>query len=191
MLKLGHENLLSGHQRAQKTAQRILMNFHWIGVHGDVQRYCASCDACQRTVGKGTVTRAPLQRMPLVSVPFEKVAIDQIGPLHPVSGRGHRWILTLEDFATRYPEAVPLKSTETEVVAEALLGIFSRVGFPQVVLSDNGPQFVFHVMKAVARLIVTVVGTFHAVSPPGKRFVRKVEWHLEKDASSHDYRKTN
>ena len=53
----------------------------------------------------------------------------------------------------QYPEAVPLKSTETEVVAEVLLGIFSRVGFPKVVLSDNGPQFVSHVMKAVARLM--------------------------------------
>ena len=76
------------------------------------------------------MSKVPVQRIPVVKVPFEKVAIDLIGPLKPVSDRGHRWILTLVDFATRYPEAVALKTIDTEVVAEALVGIFSRVGLP-------------------------------------------------------------
>ena len=45
-----------------------------------------------------------------------------------------------------------LAKTDTETVAEALLGIFSRVGFPSEMLSDNGPQFVSSVMKEVSRL---------------------------------------
>ena len=90
--------------------------------------------------------------MPLVHTPFEKVAIDLIGPLSPPTSKGNRWILTLVDFATRYPEAVALAKTDTESIAEALLGIFSRVGLPTEILSDNGPQFVSSVMKEVARL---------------------------------------
>ena len=69
--------------------------------------------------------KAPLQTVPIIKTPFEKVAIDLIGPISPPSARGHRWILTLVDYATRYPEAVALTSTDTETVAEALLGIFS------------------------------------------------------------------
>ena len=152
VLRLGHASILAGHLGIKKTTDRIRMNFFWPGVFGDIRRYCQSCDVCQRTVGKGTVQRAPVQPMPLVHTPFEKVAIDLIGPLSPPTSKGNRWILTLVDFATRYPEAVALAKTDTESIAEALLGIFSRVGFPTEILSDNGPQFVSSVMKEVARL---------------------------------------
>ena len=36
------------------------------------------------------------------------------------------------DYATRYPEAVPLKNIDTETVAEALLDMYSRLGVPEV-----------------------------------------------------------
>ena len=91
--------------------------------------------------------------MPIIDIPFQKVAIDPIGPLSPLSKRRNRWILTVVDCATRYPEAIALSSTTTEDVPEALLSIFSRVGFPKEVLSDNGPQFVSGVMREVARLM--------------------------------------
>ena len=66
---------------------------------------------------------------------------------------GHRYILTLVDFATRYPEAVPLKTIDTETVAEALVNVFSRVGVPEEILSDLGTQFVSDCMKEVTRLL--------------------------------------
>ena len=97
--------------------------------------------------------KAPVQSVPWVHIPFDKVAIDLIGPLHPVTNRGKRYILTVVDYATRYPEAVPLEKIDTESIAEALIGIFSRVGFPREILSDNGSQFVSQVMKEVTRLI--------------------------------------
>ena len=58
--------------------------------------------------------------MPLIDTPFRRVAVDLIGPLHPITERGNRYILTLVDYATRYPEAVALPKIETERVAEAL-----------------------------------------------------------------------
>ena len=53
--------------------------------------------------------------MPLIETPFTRVATDLIGPIHPPSERGHRFILTLVDFASRYPEALPLKRIDTEL----------------------------------------------------------------------------
>ena len=58
------------------------------------------------------------------------------------------------DFATRYPEAVALKSILTTVVAEALVSIFARVGVPDEVLSDQGTQFTSALMKEVGRLLL-------------------------------------
>ena len=75
--------------------------------------------------------------MPLIDTPFKRVAVDIVGPIAPPSEAGHRYILTLVDYATRYPEAVPLKKITTEAVAEALLDIYSRVGIPEEVLQTK------------------------------------------------------
>ena len=55
--------------------------------------------------------------MPLIDKPFKRVAIDLVGPIGPPSEDSHRYILTLVDFPTRYPEAVPLKDIDTETMA--------------------------------------------------------------------------
>ena len=91
--------------------------------------------------------------MPLMDFPFKRVAVDLIGPIVPASDKGHQYVLTLVDYATRYPEAVPLKNIDTETVAEALLDLYSRVGIPEEVLSDLGTQFVSECMQKVSRLL--------------------------------------
>ena len=88
----------------------------------------------------------------MVKTPFEKVAIDIIGPLSETSKKNN-YILTLVDFSTRWPEAVPLKSTKTENVAEALFDMFSRLGIPKVILSDNGRQLISDSMKETFKLL--------------------------------------
>ena len=102
---------------------------------------------------KRSLARAPLQRMPLIDLPFKRVAVDIVGPIHPPSEARHRYIMTLVDYATRYSEAVPLKFISTEAVAEALVNMYSRLGIPQEVLSNMGTQFVSQCMKAVSRLL--------------------------------------
>lgn len=62
--------------------------------------------------------------MPIITEQFSKVVVDIVGPLERVSD-GNKYLLTLVDFATRWPEAVSLKNIETETVAEALLNIFT------------------------------------------------------------------
>ena len=89
----------------------------------------------------------------LQTIALKREAIDLVGPISPPSEEGHRYILTLVDFATRYPEAVPLKTIDTETVAAALVNIFSRLGVPEEILSDLGTQFVSDCMKEVTRLL--------------------------------------
>lgn len=61
-----------------------------------------------------------------------------VGPLEPRTHNKNRYILTLVDYATRYPEAVPLQSIDTETAAVALVSIFSRVWVPSEILTDMG-----------------------------------------------------
>ena len=153
ILKLGHESKMSGHLGNKKSLERIRNHFFWPGMTADVKKFCSSCDLCQKTIPKGRVTKSPLGRMPLIDVPFKRVAVDIIGPMCPKSEDGHRYILTVIDYATRYPEATPLKGCTSEEVAEGLLSIFSRVGLPQEILTDHGRQFTAEYMKELMKLL--------------------------------------
>ena len=153
VMRLAHETLLGGHQGPKKTIDKVLTNFFWPGITSDLTRYCRSCDVCQRTVPRGRVTKVPLGTMPLIESPFERIAVDIVGPIHPMTKNRNRYILTIIDYATRYPEAVPLPSIETERVAEALVSVFTRVGIPKQMLTDQGSQFNSHLMKEVSKLL--------------------------------------
>ena len=153
VMEVAHDSIFGGHLGINKTNDRIQTNFYWPGMQGDITSFCRSCDVCQKTTAKGSVPRVPLGDMPLIDMPFRRVAVDLVGPISPPSEKGHQYILTLVDYATRYPEAVPLKNIEMETVAEALLNMYSRLGIPEEVLSDLGTQFVSKCMEEVSRLL--------------------------------------
>ena len=139
VMEVAHDTTLAGHMGVKKT--KILNNFYWPAIHQDVVSFCRSCDVCQRTISKGSVAKVPQEKMSLMDLPFKRVAVNLIGPIMPASDKGHRYVLTLVDYATRYPEAVPLKNINTETVAEALLDLYSPVGIPEEVLSDLGRKY--------------------------------------------------
>ena len=153
VLCAAHDGIMAGHCGVRRTLRRVLLRFYWPGVRCAVKDYCQTCDICQKTIPKGRVAPVPLQQMPVVDVPFKRIAVDLVGPISPCSDRGHRYILTVVDVATRFPEAVPLKNIDTVSVAEALVTLFSRVGCPDEILSDCGTQFISDLMKEIYRLL--------------------------------------
>ena len=96
VMSMNHESF-SGHLGAKKTEVTILPNFFWPGLYQDVIRFCRSYDVCQRTVKIGNVKKVALASMPLIDMPFKRVAVSIIGPIAPPSEAGHRYILTLVD----------------------------------------------------------------------------------------------
>ena len=95
----------------------------------------------------------PLEKNPIIDTPFKRVSIDIIGKIYPPSEKGHQFILTMMDHASRYPDAVPLKNIDSETVAEALVDMFSKTGIPEEILTDLGTQFVSDCMEEVSRLL--------------------------------------
>lgn len=51
---------------------------------------------------------------------MERVALDIMGPL-PLSDKGNRYLLVIEDNFTKWTEAVPLPDQEAITVANALI----------------------------------------------------------------------
>uniref|UniRef100_A0A8C5B8M4 Gypsy retrotransposon integrase-like protein 1 n=1 Tax=Gadus morhua TaxID=8049 RepID=A0A8C5B8M4_GADMO len=148
---MAHTHLLGAHLGMDKTRERILARFYWPGVRRDVERHCQGCPECQRVAPRPTA-RNPLIPMPIIETPFDRFALDIVGPL-PKTSRGHRYILVLVDYATRYPEALPLRAATAKAVARELMLLFSRVGIAKEVLTDQGSCFMLRVMKEVLRLL--------------------------------------
>lgn len=62
-------------------------------------------------------------------------------------------MLTAMDFASRFPEAVPMKKVDTEAVVEAFIQVFTRYGISQEILTDNGEVFTSKWTQALFRTL--------------------------------------
>ena len=153
VLKTAHDLPIAGHFSHRKTEIKVCKKFWWPGVSSDIRRYCRSCDQCQKTSARGRTRKVAMKSMPIISVPFERVAVDLVGPLSPPSNSGHRYILTLIDYASSFLEAVPMKEITSISIAEALVSVFSRVGIPREIISDRGTQFTSELMGEIHKLI--------------------------------------
>ena len=163
---VAHESLLSAHQGIRRTFNQIVTSFYWPAIQGDVKRYVLSCDVCQRAIGKQGASKAPLGHLPLIDVPFKMICVDIAGPIEPRSCRGSKYILTIVDMATRFPEAIPLKGISTEEVADKLFEFYCRMGTPERIHTDRGSQFTSDLMKEVNRLLLvrhTMTTPYHAM----------------------------
>lgn len=98
------------------------------------------------------ISRVPLVSPPLIEESYKRITIDFVGSL-PLSENTNRYILVCIDYATRYPEAIPLKTQEAETVINALLNIFSRMGVPQDILSDQGTNCMSDLMTELCRFL--------------------------------------
>ncbi len=139
---LGHDK--NGHLGAEKVARIVGRHFVWPGMAKDISEHCRSCALCQ-VKSKHRPKRAPAIERPVLAEPFESVAVDLVGPL-PKGKGGCRYILTYVCLATKWPEAVALRSITAKSVMEGLWSIFSRTSIPERVLSDQGGQFCGKVM---------------------------------------------
>lgn len=111
--------------------------------------YCRTCHVCQ-VVGKPNqvVKPVPLIPIPAFGEPFSKVVVDCVGPL-PRTKSGFKYLLTVMDTATRFPEAIPLKKVTSRYVVDALLQFFTRYGLPREVQSDQGSNFLSGIFQEV------------------------------------------
>ncbi len=146
ILEMAHD--LAGHMGVQKTKDRVLEHFYWPGVFQDVQRYCRTCDVCQRMDKGKRKHKAPLIPMPVIDVPFKRVGMDIVGPFVK-SKKRNLYLLTIVDYATRFPEAIPLTNVKANTVVDALISVFARVGLPQEIVHDQGTNFMSKVMTSL------------------------------------------
>ena len=78
--------------------------------------------------------------------------MDIVGPL-PHSRLGHKYILVICNYATRYPEAVSPRSCEAERITEELMKLFSQVVIPKEILTDEGSNFISWLLAEIYTML--------------------------------------
>ena len=161
-----------------RTSQALLTDrFVWKGIRKDIATWARSCLACQKAkVHKHN--KAPLQMFNLPSRRFDHIHIDLVGPLPPSQGQTH--LLTVVDRYTRWPEAIPLKSTDTESCARALIFHWiARFGIPLDITSDRGPQFTSRLWASITKLLGIAHHHTTAYHPQSNGLVERFHRHLK------------
>jgi hypothetical protein len=118
------------------------MGYYWPSIFIDAKKYVKSCDSCQQMGKPGQVDEIPLKAQVVVK-PFERWALDFIGPFNPKSNK-KAYILVAMDYMTKWVEVEALPNEIEEVVIKFLFKLFIRYGLPREVIIEGGSQFIAH-----------------------------------------------
>jgi hypothetical protein len=160
LMKRAHEE---GHFGAQAMHKKLLVAGHkWPRMLEDLQNLVKACITCQRF----NIRAHGFHPMTSVDadLPFDHVAID-LKEMER-SEKGNHYILVLVDICTRFTIVRALKDKSMYSVAKSLLSLFSLVGFPKILQSDNGTEFVNNVVKSLTEIMTVEHRLINSIQPP-------------------------
>lgn len=123
------QKIHSGHQGIVKCRERAQMRVWWPGK--DIQQVVSSCRDCQES--RPTQRKELLLTTPLPTRPWERVGPDIC--------EYKQYYLVAVDYFSRYLEIAHLPDLSGETTRSRLKCMFARWGCPNILITDNGPQF--------------------------------------------------
>ena len=114
----------------------------WPRMSSELKEYISKCDICM--AHRSMPASEPLLQHEFAARPWAKVGVD-------LCDDAGRILLVVCDFYSNYIEVEHLTRATTTTVSRALRTLFSRYGVPDVLISDNGPQFASEEFSKFAR----------------------------------------
>lgn len=182
VLNAYHRSLLGGHTGVERMKNTIRRYFQWPSMTKDIREFIKNCAVCEKSKIT-THTKNPIQISSTATFPFEKVYIDIVGPITPISIDGHKYILTCNCDLTKFAIAVPISEASALTTAKAFVHqVILKYGIPKVVVSDNGSNFISDTMKQVSKLLKMkriLTTPYHPQSNQVERFHRSLSSYLK------------
>lgn len=139
------------HPGVRATRQRISNLYFWPHMNKDLNSWAHSCLECQKQKVQRH-TKTPVQSIPIPPGRFKHIHMDIVGPLPP--SKGYRYVLTLVDRFSRWPEAFPMADMNTITIAGVLVSQYiARFGVPEMITTDQGTQFESKLFRDLAQLL--------------------------------------
>lgn len=169
-LKGLHNDL--GHLGIELTLDFVRSRFYWPRMSAYVEQKIKMCERCMRR-------KTPAERAaPLCNIktsrPLELVCMDFLSVEPDRSNT--KDILVLTDHFTKYAVAIPTQNQKAQTVARCLWENFLvHYGFPEKLLSDQGPDFESRTIKelcSIAGIQKVRTTPYHPRGNPVERFNR-------------------
>nr|XP_025685253.1 uncharacterized protein LOC112786044 [Arachis hypogaea] len=137
-----HEGCCRHHVGGKTLAQKVIRaGYFWPTIIRDSIQIVKNCDKCQR---HANIHQAAPHQLSIISAerPFGTWGIDLVRPFPTAPGQ-LRYLIVAIDYYTKWIEAEPLASITAAQCRKFLWRqIITRFGIPEIVISDNGTQFV-------------------------------------------------
>ena len=148
------DKLHEGHQGICKTQQRAKTAVFWPGMNNQIEDRVASCTTCK--AHERAQARAPLSPSEIPSHLWQIIGSD----LFQVEGE--HYLLNI-DYYSKWVNIVQLNELSSNAIIQEFRKQFADFGQPQVIRSDNGPQYNSREFRSFA----SEFSIEHVTSSPG------------------------
>lgn len=138
MLKTIHSSHL-GMEKCKRRARDVL---YWPSMSKQIESVVSTCQTCNKYRRKNT--KEPLLPHPIPKRPWARVGADLC------ELNGHNYLIVV-DYYSGFIEVDRLQSTNGQQVITRCKSHFARYGIPDVLITDNGPQFSSTIFKTFAQ----------------------------------------
>lgn len=170
-----HEHCAIQHQGTNKTWYEVSKRYHGIpkrAVDWVLQR-CMLCHV--QSAGP-----RPAPWHPIVSHRvMERVQMDLIDMREQPDGK-YRWILHIKDHYSRFCMLYPLRRRSGSLVVRHLMEWIAILGPPQILQTDNGPEFVNKIIENVAKEHGILIRHGQTGRPRSQGLVERANGHVRR-----------
>lgn len=150
ILEENHSSITAGHLGIKKTISRIQKFYYWPGIFRDVKQFVKSCNSCLEHKIPQVMPAGKMHTMKARG-PWEVLTVDFIGPF-PRSSKGHKHLLVMQDKLTKWVEFTAIGEATAASLKRLIRDrVLCRFGWPKILISDNGSQFVSRLFKTFLR----------------------------------------
>ena len=122
--------LHKGHLSANKVQENAREHMYWIGINMDIEDYTKRCQEC---IKRSQIAKEPLQPHDIPEGLWRKLGMDYF------NFNGNSYVLIC-DYFSKFPFLYKAQ-TSFWSLREHLIDLFSIEGYPDEIVSDNGPLF--------------------------------------------------
>ncbi|XP_077497849.1 uncharacterized protein LOC144108505 [Amblyomma americanum] len=137
------KELHQGHPGIVRCKELARSYVWWPGIDADLEQHVKKCAECQQQ--RNEPAPAPLHPWSWPTSPWQRVHLDFAGPMKD------KMFLVAVDAHSKWPEVYVMQKTTAYHTIQCLQDLFSRLGVPDTIVTDNGPQFVSEEFKSFVR----------------------------------------